>query len=89
MHKIKRRAELILEYEKVMSNTDKKNPHWNPTFLHLLLPKDKVGKGEDEERVVHEWRQTTDMKIEALDRKMDQILGALKQMQAPTQATQS
>ena len=40
MHARKQRAQLILDFERTMSEAERSNVQWHPTYLHLLLPKD-------------------------------------------------
>ena len=42
---LKQRAELILQFERVMSKAERKNPQYHPKYLHALVAADEV---EDE-----------------------------------------
>ena len=39
---LKRRAELIVEYERTMEKRELANKEWHPIYLHVLLPKYEV-----------------------------------------------
>ena len=42
---LKQRAELILQFERVMSKAERENPQYHPKYLHALVAADEV---EDE-----------------------------------------
>eukprot|EP01047_Picozoa_sp_COSAG01_P040377 COSAG01_NODE_3395_length_6148_cov_1.985948_1_plen_1195_part_00 len=51
----KQRAELILQYERLMSTADRSNLQWHPRYLHALVPADELEEeaGAEEAGVIN------------------------------------
>ena len=77
METLKQRAELILEYEQLMTRRELDNYQWHPRYLHVLVPKHEVDTSQKHEEpgIINGVRRVINkdkLKFEALATQLEQ-----------------